>query len=42
MDVSKWFLVNIGLRQGCLISPLFFNVYVYSVVREVNARVLKK
>ena len=38
-DVSKWFLVNVGLRQGCVISPWLFNVYMDGVVREVNVRV---
>ena len=43
-DVSEWFLVNVGLRQGCVMSPWLFNVYVYvdGVVREVNVRVLWK
>ena len=41
-DVSEWFLVNVGLRQGCVISPWLFNVYLDSVVREVNVRVLGK
>ena len=31
------FLVNIGLRQGCGMSLWLFNVYIYGVVREVNA-----
>ena len=26
-DVSEWFLVNVGLRQGCVMSPWLFNVY---------------
>ena len=42
MDVSWWFPVNLGLRQGCVMSPLLFNLYVDGVVREVNARVLEK
>ena len=25
MDVSEWFLVNIGLRQGCVMSSWLFN-----------------
>ena len=41
-DESKWFPVNVGLRQGCVMSPLLFNVYMDAVVREVNARVLGK
>ena len=41
-DVSEWFPVNVGLRQGCVISPWLFNVYMDGVVREVNVRVLGK
>ena len=42
MDVSEWFPVNVGLRQGCVMSPWLFNVYMDSVVRDVSARVLGK
>ena len=43
MDVSEWFPINVGLRQGCVMSPwLFINVYMDGMVREVNARVLGK
>ena len=38
--VSEWFLVRVGLRQGCVMSPWLFNLYIDRVVREVNARVL--
>ena len=41
-DVSKCFPVNVELRQGCVMSPWLFNVYMDSVVREVNVRVLGK
>ena len=40
--MSEWFLVNVGLRLGCVISPWLFNVYRDGVVREVNARALGK
>ena len=40
--VSEWFPVNVGLRQGCVMSPSLFNVYINGVVREMNARVLGK
>ena len=37
-----WFLVNVGLRQLCVMSPWLFNVYMDGVVRKVNVRVLGK
>ena len=40
--MSEWFPVNVGLRQGCVISPWLFNVYMDGVVREVIVRVLGK
>ena len=41
-DVSEWFPVNVGLRQGSVMSPWLFNVYMDGVIREVNVRVLGK
>ena len=41
-EVSEWFPVRVGLRQGCVMSPWLFNLYIDGVVREVNARVLSK
>ena len=41
-DVSEWFPVNVGLRQVFVMSPSLFDVYMDSVVREVNVRVLGK
>ena len=40
--MSEWFPVNVGLRQGCVMFPWLFNVYMDSVVREVNVRMLGK
>ena len=40
--MSEWFPVNVGLRQGCVMSPWLFNVCMDSVVLEVNVRVLGK
>ena len=36
------FRVNVGLRQGCVMSPWLFNGYMDGVAREVNVRVLGK
>ena len=36
--VSELFPVNVGLKQGCMISPWLFNVCMDGVVREVNVR----
>ena len=40
--MSEWFPVNVRLRQGCVISPWLFNVYIDGVVREVNVKFLGK
>ena len=31
-DMSEWFPVNVGFRQGCVMSPWLFNVYMDGVV----------
>ena len=36
------FPVNVGLRQGCVMPPWLFNVFMGGVVRKMNARVLGK
>ena len=41
-DVSEWFLINIGLRQSCVLSSWLFSVYMDRVVRNVNVRTLGK
>ena len=28
----EWFLVNVGLREGCMMSLWLFNVYIDGVV----------
>ena len=35
---SECFGVNVGLRQGCVMSPWLFKVYMDSVVKEVYSR----
>ena len=41
-EESDWFPVKVGLRQGCVMSPWLFNLFMDGVVREVNARVLER
>ena len=41
-DASEWIPVNVGLRQGCVMSPWLFNVFMDGVVREVNVKALGK
>ena len=40
--VSESFEVKMGLRQGCVMSPWLFNMYMDGVVREVYSRVTGK
>ena len=35
---SESFEVKVGLRQGCVMSPWLFNIFMDGVVREINAR----
>ena len=39
-EVSEWFSVNAGARQGCVMSPWLFNLHMDGVVREVQERTL--
>ena len=41
-EVSEWFPVRVGLRQGCVMLSWLFNLYTDGVIREVNARVLSR
>ena len=40
--MSEWFLLTVELRQGYVMSPWLFNVYMDSVVQVVNVKVLGK
>ena len=37
--VSDSFVVKMGLRQGCVMSPWMFNMFMNGVVREVYSRI---
>ena len=33
-EITEWFEVQRGVRQGCLMSPWLFNIYLDMVTRE--------
>ncbi len=37
--MSESFSVEVGVRQGCIISPWLFNIYVDGCIREMKVRV---
>ena len=39
-NVSEWFPVRVGLRQGCVMSSCLFNIYIDGMVREIHAGML--
>ena len=35
--MSEWFNINTGLKQGCVISPLLFNLYVNDIAQNIKS-----
>ncbi len=38
-ETSEHFKIKVGLRQGCVMSPWLFSIYMDGVMREVKGKV---
>ncbi len=38
-EISEHFEIKVGLRQGCVMSPWLFNIYMDGVMREMKGNV---
>jgi hypothetical protein len=36
-DITEWFSIETGVRQGCVLSPLLYALFINGLVREINA-----
>ena len=38
-ELSESFTIGVGLKQGCVMSPWLFNIFMDWCMREMNAKV---
>ena len=36
-NMTDWFNVDSGLKEGCILSSIMFNIYVNSLIDDINA-----
>ncbi len=40
-ELSESFKVEVGVKQGCVMPPWLFNIYMDGCIREIKVRVLR-
>ena len=37
---TEWFELNTGVRQGCVMSPILFSLFINGLAREINEKAI--